>query len=125
MGYRMAYYCKLTGIAFFLFFAGVPTPFAQTQWVYEVYQQHGMRQAFIEQQSIVLGSTCSTRLQFNATQDHGKDRIGVLALEFTVSSMSSIEGFDFEYFDGPGAPVGAQKLMRSRSLRVAGPSFTS
>ena len=107
----MAYYFKLTGIAFFLFFAGAPTPFAQSQWRYEV-NQYGLRQAFIEQKSIVLGSTCSTRLQFNATQDHGKDIEGVLALEFTVSPMSSIKGFDFDYFEGPDAPVGAQKLMK-------------
>jgi len=110
----MADYFKLTGIAFLLFFASAPTPFAQSQWRYELYHSSpdGMRQAFIEQKSIILGSTCSTRLQFNATQDHGKHRTGMLALEFTVSPMSSIKGFDFEYFDGPDAPVGAQKLMR-------------
>ena len=108
----MAYYFKLTGIAFFLFFAGAPTPFAQSQWRYEV-NQYGLRQAFIEQKSIVLGSTCSTRLQFNATQDRaGKGITGILALEFTVSPISSIKGFDFEYFHGVGAPLGDQKLMR-------------
>jgi hypothetical protein len=113
MGYRMNYCIKLTGVVFLLFFAGAPTPIAQSQWQYEGSQyEYGLRKAFIEQKSIVLGSTCSTRLQFNATQDHGKNRIGILALEFTVSPMSSIKGFDFEYFDGPGAPVGAQKLMR-------------
>jgi hypothetical protein len=101
---------KLTGIAFLLFFASVPTPFAQSQWRYED-NQHPPRHAFIEQTSIVLGSTCSVRLQFNATQDN-KNGDGVLALEFTVSPMSSIKGFDFEYFEGPGAPVGGQKLMR-------------
>jgi hypothetical protein len=106
----MAYYFKLTGIALFLFFAGAPTPFAQSQWRYED-NQHPPRHAFIEQTSIVLGSTCSVRLQFNATRDN-KNGDGVLALEFTVSPMSSIKGFDFEYFEGPGAPVGAQKLMR-------------
>lgn len=110
MGNRMAYYFKLTGIAFFLFFAAAPAAFAQSQWRYED-NQHPPRHAFIEQKSIVLGSTCSVRLQFNATQDN-KHGDGVLALEFTVSPMSSIKGFDFEYFEGPGAPVGAQKLMR-------------
>ena len=110
----MTYPLKLTGVAFFLFFAGAPALFAQSQWQYELYHhsESGMRQAFIEQKSSVLGSTCSTRLQFNATRDRGKGITGVLALEFTVSPISSIKGFDFEYFDGPDAPVGAQKLMR-------------
>jgi len=110
----MTYCIKLTGMVFLLFFAGAPTLFAQSEWQYELYQhsESGMRQAFIEQKSIVLGSTCSTRLQFNATQDHGKDILGAVALEFTVSPMSSIKGFDFEYFEGPDAPVGSQKLMR-------------
>ena len=101
---------KLTGIAFSLLFAAVPAAFAQSQWRYED-NQHLPRHAFIEQTAIVLGSTCSVRLQFDATQDN-KNGDGVLALEFTVSPKSSIEGFDFDYFEGPGAPVGGQKLMR-------------
>jgi len=115
----MTYYLKLIGIAFFLFFVGAPAPFAQSQWRYED-NQHPPRHAFIEQTSIVLGSTCSVRLQFDATQDN-KNGDGVLALEFTVSPMSSIKGFDFEYFEGPGAPVGAQKLMRVTVTRGGRP----
>jgi hypothetical protein len=106
----MADYFKLTGITFFLFFVAAPASFAQSRWRYED-NQHSPGHAFIEQTSIVLGSTCSVRLQFDATQDN-KNGDGVLALEFTVSPMSSIKGFDFEYFDGPLAPVGGQKLMR-------------
>ena len=101
---------KLTGIGLFLLFAAAPVAFAQSQWRYED-NQHPPRHAFIEQTSIVLGLTCSVRLQFNATQDN-KHGDGVLALEFTVSPMSSIKGFDFEYFHGVGAPLGDQKLMR-------------
>ena len=106
----MAYCLNLTGIAFLLSFAAAPASFAQSQWRYED-NQHPPRHAFIEQMSIVLGSTCSVRLQFDATQDN-KNGDGVLALEFTVSPMSSIKDFDFDYFEGPGAPVGGQKLMR-------------
>jgi hypothetical protein len=106
---------KLTGIVFLLFLAGAPALFAQSQWQFEHYQhaESGMREAFIEQKSIVLGSTCTTRLQFNATKDN-KNGDGVLDLQFTVSPMSSIKGFDFEYFDGPFAPVETetQSLMR-------------
>lgn len=112
MGFRMADCFKLTGIAFVLFYASAPKLFAQSQWQYERSEhEYGLRQAFIEQESVVLGSTCSVRLQFNATQDnqHGD---GVLAVEFTVFPMSSIRDFDFEYFEGPFAPVGGQKLMR-------------
>lgn len=113
MGYRMADCFKRTGIAFLLFFASAPTPFAQSQWQYVGSQyEYSLRRAFMEQKSIVRGSTCSTRLQFNATQDHGEGRTGILGLEFTVSPMRAIKGFDFEYFDGPFAPVGNQKLMR-------------
>jgi hypothetical protein len=101
---------KLAGIAFLLLFAAAPAAFAQSQWRYED-NEHSPNHAFIEQTSIVLGSTCSVRLQFNATRDD-KYGDGFLALEFTVSPMSSIKGFDFEYFEGPGAPVGGQKLMR-------------
>ena len=106
----MACWFKLTGIAFFLFLAVTPASFAQSQWRYED-NQRPPRHAFIEQTSTVLGSTCSVRLQFNATQD-SKAGDGALSLEFTVSPMSSIKGFDFDYFHGIGAPVGAQKLMR-------------
>ena len=73
----MAYYFKLTGIVFFLLFAAVSVAFAQSQWRYED-NQHPPRHAFIEQTSIVLGSTCSVRLQFNATRDRGKGITGVL-----------------------------------------------
>jgi hypothetical protein len=112
MGHKMAHCFKLTGIAFFSFLVGAPTLFAQSQWRYEV-SQYGLRQAFIEQKPIVLGSNCSTRLQFNATQDRvGQGITEMLALEFTVAPMNSIKGFDFEYFHGVGAPVGDQKLMR-------------
>lgn len=45
-------------------------------------------------------------------------------MEFTVFPISSIKDFDFDYFEGPGAPVGSQKLMRVRSPRVAIPLFT-
>jgi hypothetical protein len=113
MGYRMTYCIKLTGMVFLLFFAGAPTPFAQSKWQYEGSQyENGLRQAFIEQKSNVLGSICSTRLKFIATQGHGKGRTGILALEFTVSPATSIKGFDFEYFEGPDAPARDRKLMR-------------
>ena len=106
----MGYCLKLSAIAFFLFFAAAHASFAQSQWRYED-NQHPPRHAFIEQTSIVLGSTCSARLQFDATQDN-KNGDGVLALELTVSPMRSIKDFDFDYFEGPGAPVGGQKLLR-------------
>lgn len=102
----------VTAIALFGALAGAPALFAQSQWRYEV-NQHGLRQAFIERRFVVLGANCSTRLQFKATRDRpGKNIAGVVALEFTVSPMSSIRGFDFEYFHGAGAPVGDRKLMR-------------
>jgi len=109
-------YLQVTGIAFFVFLSGVTTAFAQSQWRYEVDRfgnspHDENRRAVIEQKSTILGSTCSTRLQFTATQDHGKGITGPLALYFTVSPMSSIKGFDFEYFDGPFSPLGNQKLM--------------
>ncbi|HSA89886.1 MAG TPA: hypothetical protein VLF42_08325 [Burkholderiales bacterium] len=103
---------KVTGIALVSLLAGAPALLAQSQWRYEA-DRHGHRQAFVEQKSVVLGSTCSTRLRFSATRDRvGKGITGVLALEFAVSPMSSIKGFDFEYFHGVGAPVGSQELMR-------------
>ena len=102
----MGHCFKLAGIAISLFLAGVSTLFAQSPWRYEI-NQYGLRQAFIEQKSIVLGSDCSTRLRFSATQDRaGKGITGILALELTVSPMSKIQGFDFEYFHGVDAPVG-------------------
>ena len=105
----MAHSLKFAGVTFFLFFTAVAS-FAQSRWRYED-NQHPPRHAFIEHTSIVLGSTCSLRLQFNATQDN-QNGDGVIALEFTLSPMSSIAGFDFDYFEGPEAPVGGQKLMR-------------
>ena len=108
----MRHSAKLTGIALYALLAAAPTLHAQSKWRYEV-TEHGLRQAFIEQKSVVLGSSCSTLLQFNATQDRiDKSIAGSTALEFTVSPMSSIKGFDFEYFHGVGAPVGDRKLMR-------------
>jgi len=120
--YEMGHCFKLTGIALLAFLAGAPALFAQSQWRYEA-NQNGVRETFIEQKSVVLGSTCSTRLRFSASQDRvGKGITGVLALEFTVSPMSSIKGFDFEYFHGVGAPVGSQELMRI-TISKGGKSF--
>lgn len=101
---------KISGIIFFAFLAGASTTFAQPRWHYKV-DQYGVRRAFIDQKSTVLGSTCSTRLEFHATQD-GPNSTGALGLDFTVSPTTSIKGFDFDYFDGPGAPVGDHELMR-------------
>ena len=113
----------VTGIVFFGVLAGAPALFAQLQWQYEV-NQHGLRRASIERKFVVLGANCSTRLQFKATRDRpGKDITGVLALELTVSPMSAIRGFDFEYFHGVGAPVGEQKLMRI-TIKKSGQAFT-
>jgi hypothetical protein len=93
---------------------------AQPQWQYTV-NQYGYRQAFIEQESIVLGSNCSTHLEFNAATRIRKDSIPYLSLKFTVSPYSSIKGFDFEYFHGVGAPVGEQKLMRVTVIKGGKP----
>jgi len=121
MRHAIAHCLKITGIALLLFLAGASTALAQPQWRYEV-DQYGQRRAFLEQQSIVLGSNCAVRLQFNATKDRvGKGITGILALEFTVSPMSSIKGFDFEYFHGAGAPVGSQELMRITITRGGKP----
>lgn len=113
----MVRYLQVTGIAFFVFLAGASAAFAQPQWRYEVYRfgnrpHEESRRAFIEQKSTVLGSTCSTRLKFTATQDRGEGVTGLLNLEFTVSPARSIKGFDFEYFEGPHAPVRGEELMR-------------
>ena len=108
----MSHSAKLTGIAVLALLVAAPALPAQSQWRYEV-NQHGLREVFIEQKSVVLGSGCSTRLQLTATRDRvGEGALGVLSLQFTVSPMSSIKGFDFEYFHGVGAPVGERKLMR-------------
>jgi hypothetical protein len=117
----MIRFFKVSVISLFLLLSGTPTLFAQPQWQYEV-NQYGYRQAFIEQESIVLGSSCSTRLEFNAATRIRKNSIGYLSLEFTVSPVSSIKGFDFEYFHGVGAPVGSQKLMRITITRGGKPS---
>jgi hypothetical protein len=121
MRHKMTRCFKLTGIAFFLLLAGAPTLLAQPQWQYTV-NQYGYRQAFIEQESIVLGSNCSTYLEFNAATRIRKDSIPYLSLKFTVSPYSSIKGFDFEYFHGVGAPVGEQKLMRVTITKGGKPS---
>jgi hypothetical protein len=107
----MAHCFNLTAIALFSVLAAAPTLSAQPQWRYEV-NQYGYKQVFLEQKATVLGSNCSTRLEFNAATRDRKDSTGYLSLEFTVSPMSSIKGFDFGYFEGVGAPVGGQKLMR-------------
>ncbi len=111
---------NLTTTAFVSVLAYAPTLFAQGQWHYEV-NHHEFRKAFIEQTSMVLGSNCSTRLQFNATQD-SKGSTGMIALEFTVSPITQIKGFDFAYFEGPGAPAEDQKLMRITVTKAGTPT---
>lgn len=107
----MTHCLKLTGIALFWIFAGAPALSAQPQWRYEV-NQYGYREAFLEQKSAVLGTDCLTRLEFNAASGDSKGHIAMLSLEFTVSPIAPIKGFDFGYFEGPDAPAGSQKLMR-------------
>ncbi len=101
---------RLIKIVLVLALIGLPLLTIQAQWQYNA-NQYGFRKAFVEQRSTVLGSDCYTRLQFNATED-GEGSTGVIALEFTVAPVSSINKFDFGYFEGPDAPVNDQKLMR-------------
>jgi len=110
----------LTTMVFVSVLAGAPMLFAKGQWHYEI-NQYKFRKAFIEQTSVVLGSNCSTRLQFNVTHD-GKGSTGMMALEFTVSPITRIKDFDFGYFEGPGAPVEGQKLMRVTVTKDGQPS---
>lgn len=102
--------CHIATIALVSVFANTPVLHAQSQWRFEA-NQYDLRKASIEQKSIALGVNCSTRLQFQATQD-GKGSTGMLGLEFTISPISLIKKFDFGYFEGPDAPVGGRKLMR-------------
>lgn len=71
-----------------------------------------MRHAFIEQKATGLGEHCSARLQFWATQDLGKDALGSLALDLTVSPIRSIKGFDFDYFVGEDGRASNQTFIR-------------
>ena len=119
----MTRYLRSTGIVFLAFLASASTVLAQPQWQYKVDRfgskpREENRRAAMEQTTTVLGSTCSTRLQFMATQDQGEGVTGLLSLEFTVSPAESIKGFDFRYFEGPDAPGGDQKLMRITVTRA-------
>ncbi len=85
---------------------------AQGNWKYSV-NQYDLREVYTEQKLTIFETPCISRLRFICTQD-GKDKqaIGYLSLEFTISPASIVQGFDFGYFEGPDAPVGAKKLMK-------------
>ncbi|MBI4912196.1 MAG: hypothetical protein HY823_05625 [Acidobacteria bacterium] len=84
----------------------------------------GLRKASIQQEATVMGAKCTTRLQFTCTQD-SPGAAGVLALEFTVAPITPLKGFDFGFFEGPGAPAGAKGLMRLTVTRAGKPSVHS
>jgi hypothetical protein len=94
--------------------AGAPALYAEPpQWHYHV-TQYGMRQDLVARKAAALGEHCSTRLQFWATQDLGKDALGSLALDLTFSPVHacSFKGFDFDSFVDEDAPAGKQTLIR-------------
>jgi hypothetical protein len=82
---------------------------AEEQWKFSV-NQYDLRETYIDQQAVVLGVPCNSRLKFICTQDQ-KGATGCLSMEFTIAPYSKIAGFDFEFFEGPDAPVGGKKLM--------------
>jgi hypothetical protein len=67
---------------------------AQEQWKFSV-NQYNLRETFIDQQAVVLGVPCSSRLKFMCTQDQ-KGVTGCLSMEFTIAPCSKIAGFDFD-----------------------------
>ncbi len=90
---------------------------AQEQWKFSV-NQYDLRESYIDQQADVLGVPCTSRLKFMCTQDQ-KGATGYLSMELTIAPYSKIAGFDFEFFEGPDAPVGGKKLL-SITLAKAG-----
>jgi len=113
----MIRYLRVPLINFSVLLAGASIACARPHWHYEVDRlgdepDNEGRRAFLEQEFTVLGAACSTRLEFSVTQDQGPGITGLLNLEFTVSPAQSIDGFDFEYFDGPDAPAREERLMK-------------
>ncbi|MGA3085921.1 MAG: hypothetical protein ABSE95_14180 [Thermodesulfobacteriota bacterium] len=85
---------------------------AQDNWKYSV-NQYDLREVSTEQKLTIFETPCIARLKFICTQDsRDKSATGYLSLEFTISPASKVQGFDFGYFEGPDAPVGAKKLMK-------------
>lgn len=112
----MTRFIRAAVIGFSVLVAGASTACAPPPWQYEVDRfasrpEAELRRAFIEQESILLGSRCSARLEFTVTRDDGAGATGMLNLEFTVSPAGSIPDFDFQYFEGPDAPARGQTLM--------------
>lgn len=84
---------------------------AQGIWQYSR-NQFDRREVHTRKNVTVFGTPCSALLTFICTQDSKDKHItGMLSLEFTISPASKVHGFDFEYFEGPGAPGGGQTLM--------------
>lgn len=82
---------------------------AQEQWKFSV-NQYYLRESYIDQQAVVLGFPCTSRLKFICTQEQ-KGATGYLSMEFTIAPYSKIAGFDFELFEGSDAQLGGKKLL--------------
>jgi hypothetical protein len=82
---------------------------AEEPWKFSV-NQYDLKETYIDQQVVVLGVPCTSRLKFMCTQDQ-KGATGYLSMEFTITPYSRIAGFDFEFFEGPDAPIGGKKLL--------------
>lgn len=107
-------------LAGFALLVGAPAASAQPpQWHYHVTKPDGMRHAFVEQKASDLGEHCSTRLQFWASQDLGKDALGSLALDLTVSPvhLCSFKGFDFDHFVDEDGHASNQTFIRVTVFR--------
>jgi hypothetical protein len=83
---------------------------AQSPWRFAV-NQYGLRETYFDENSVVLGVSCSARLKFICAQE-SEGATGTVSMEFTISPSSKIPGFDFEYFEGPDAPADGKKLMK-------------
>jgi hypothetical protein len=92
---------------------------AQSHWTYSV-NNHGLKEMHIDQRATILGRSCITRLKFICTHD-SKDggASGALSMELTIAPATEIKEFNFDFFEGPDAPVGKQELMKIVLIRGA------
>ena len=84
---------------------------ARTDWKYS--DRNSFREIQAEQKTSILGVSGLTNLKFICSRDSmDRKAKGAISMELTVSPASKIKGFDFDYFEGPDAPAGRQRLLQ-------------
>ena len=83
-------------------------------WLFDMGSiQSPLKSATLVQQTRVLATPSTARLSFNASSgDAATKATRMMSISLTLEPAGQLTSFDFDAFEGPGAPASKRKLMK-------------